>query len=171
FCSRIQVRLGEYNIDVQEDSEVVRSSSVIIRHPKYSSLTIDNDIMLIKLASAVEYTADIQPIALPSSCAKAGTECLISGWGNTLSNGYNYPELLQCLNAPILSDQECQEAYPGDITSNMICVGFLEGGKDSCQVRVDVGAEPWASHRQGDPGCVVCFSTWHQPDQSSQQPI
>ncbi|POI19391.1 hypothetical protein CIB84_016864, partial [Bambusicola thoracicus] len=130
---RIQVRLGEYNIDVQEASEVVRSSSVIIRHPKYSSITLNNDIMLIKLASAVEYSADIQPIALPSSCAKAGTECLISGWGNTLSNGYNYPELLQCLNAPILSDQECQEAYPGDITSNMICVGFLEGGKDSCQ--------------------------------------
>uniref|UniRef100_A0A803Y0A8 Peptidase S1 domain-containing protein n=1 Tax=Meleagris gallopavo TaxID=9103 RepID=A0A803Y0A8_MELGA len=131
--SRIQVRLGEYNIDVEEDSEVVRSSSVIVRHPKYSSLTLNNDIMLIKLASAVEYSADVQPIALPSACAKAGTECLISGWGNTLSNGYNYPELLQCLKAPILSDQECQEAYPGDITSNMICVGFLEGGKDSCQ--------------------------------------
>ncbi|NXJ16961.1 TRY3 protein, partial [Odontophorus gujanensis] len=131
--SRIQVRLGEYNIDVQEDSEEVRSSSVIIRHPKYSSITLNNDIMLIKLASAVVYSDDIQPIALPSSCAKAGTECLISGWGNTLSNGYNSPELLQCLKAPILSDQECQEAYPGDITSNMICVGFLEGGKDSCQ--------------------------------------
>ncbi|XP_048794903.1 trypsin II-P29 [Lagopus muta] len=133
YKSRIQVRLGEYNIDVQEDSEVVRSSSVIVRHPKYNSRTIDNDIMLIKLESAVEYTTDVQPIALPSACASAGTECLISGWGNTLSNGYYYPELLQCLNAPILSDQECQEAYPGEITSNMICVGFLEGGKDSCQ--------------------------------------
>uniref|UniRef100_A0A8C3C2X4 trypsin n=1 Tax=Cairina moschata TaxID=8855 RepID=A0A8C3C2X4_CAIMO len=45
----------------------------------------------------------------------------------------NYPELLQCLKAPILSNQECQDAYPGEITSNMICIGFLEGGKDSCQ--------------------------------------
>ncbi|NWI98346.1 TRY3 protein, partial [Crypturellus undulatus] len=45
----------------------------------------------------------------------------------------NYPEILQCLKAPILSDQECQAAYPGEITSNMVCVGFLEGGKDSCQ--------------------------------------
>lgn len=84
------MRLGEYNIDVQEDSEVVRSSSVIIRHPNYSSRTIDNDIMLIKLASAVDYSADVQPIALPTSCAKAGTECLISGWGNTLSSGSEY---------------------------------------------------------------------------------
>ncbi|XP_032058318.1 trypsin II-P29 [Aythya fuligula] len=133
YKSRIQVRLGEYNIDVQEGSEVVRSSSVIIRHPNYSSRTLNNDIMLIKLASAVEYSADVQPIALPTSCAKAGTECLISGWGNTLSSGTNYPELLQCLQAPILSNQECQDAYPGEITSNMICIGFLEGGKDSCQ--------------------------------------
>lgn len=89
------MRLGEYNIDVEEDSEVVRSSSVIVRHPKYSSLTLNNDIMLIKLASAVEYSADVQPIALPSACAKAGTECLISGWGNTLSNGCEYQHALQ----------------------------------------------------------------------------
>ncbi|NXK52616.1 TRY3 protein, partial [Chauna torquata] len=131
--SHIQVRLGEYNIDVQEDSEVVRSSAVIIRHPKYNSRTLNNDIMLIKLASTVDYSTDIQPIALPSSCAKEGTECLISGWGNTLSSGTSYPALLQCLKAPVLSDQECQQAYPGEITSNMICVGFLQGGKDSCQ--------------------------------------
>ncbi|KAH0508894.1 Cationic trypsin-3 [Microtus ochrogaster] len=45
----------------------------------------------------------------------------------------NNPDLLQCLNAPILSQSACQSAYPGKITSNMICVGYLEGGKDSCQ--------------------------------------
>lgn len=46
----------------------------------------------------------------------------------------DYPELLQCLEAPILSDSTCRSAYPGQITSNMMCLGFLEGGKDSCQV-------------------------------------
>uniref|UniRef100_A0A8B9R476 Peptidase S1 domain-containing protein n=1 Tax=Anas platyrhynchos TaxID=8839 RepID=A0A8B9R476_ANAPL len=123
YKSRIQVRLGEYNIDVQEDSEVVRSSSVIIRHPNYSSRTLNNDIMLIKLASAVDYSADVQPIALPTSCAKAGTECTESQTKpkivTALPAAY-YPELLQCLQAPILTNQE-------------FCIGFLEGGKDSCQ--------------------------------------
>lgn len=46
-----------------------------------------------------------------------------------------YPDTLQCLNAPVLSASACSSAYPGDITNNMICVGFLEGGKDSCQVK------------------------------------
>lgn len=46
----------------------------------------------------------------------------------------NYPELLQCLDAPILTQAQCEASYPGQITENMICAGFLEGGKDSCQV-------------------------------------
>lgn len=35
---------------------------------------------------------------------------------------------------PILSDSACRAAYPGRITRNMFCAGYLEGGKDSCQV-------------------------------------
>lgn len=46
----------------------------------------------------------------------------------------NYPDRLRCLDAPILSDTSCRKSYPGQITSNMFCAGFLEGGKDSCQV-------------------------------------
>uniref|UniRef100_A0A8C0H7H6 Peptidase S1 domain-containing protein n=1 Tax=Chelonoidis abingdonii TaxID=106734 RepID=A0A8C0H7H6_CHEAB len=112
------VRLGEYNIDVLEGDEQFINSVKVIRHPKYNSWVLDNDIMLIKLAT---------PAALNSRV------CLISGWGNTLSSGTNYPELLQCVDAPVLTEAECSDAYPGQITTNMICVGFLEGGKDSCQ--------------------------------------
>lgn len=54
----------------------------------------------------------------------------------------NYPDELQCLNAPILSATDCSAAYPRQITTNMICVGFLEGGKDSCQVKL----QPLLSH-------------------------
>uniref|UniRef100_A0A7N5KLK5 trypsin n=1 Tax=Ailuropoda melanoleuca TaxID=9646 RepID=A0A7N5KLK5_AILME len=44
-----------------------------------------------------------------------------------------YPDVLQCLQAPILPDSSCRNAYPGQITGNMICLGYLQGGKDSCQ--------------------------------------
>uniref|UniRef100_A0A8C6S1J1 trypsin n=1 Tax=Nannospalax galili TaxID=1026970 RepID=A0A8C6S1J1_NANGA len=133
YKSRIQVRLGEHNINVVEGNEQFITASKIIRHPSYSSKTLDNDIMLIKLSSPVTVNARVAPVSLPTSCAPAGTQCLISGWGNTLSNGVNNPDLLQCLDAPLLSQSACEAAYPGQITKNMVCAGFLEGGKDSCQ--------------------------------------
>ncbi|XP_020008474.1 trypsin-like [Castor canadensis] len=133
YKSRIQVRLGEYNINVVEGNEQFIDASKIIRHPSYNSNTLDNDIMLIKLSSAATLNSQVATVSLPSSCASTGTQCLISGWGNTLSSGVSNPDLLQCLDAPVLSNANCVASYPGQITSNMICVGFLEGGKDSCQ--------------------------------------
>ncbi|XP_036037169.1 anionic trypsin-2 isoform X1 [Onychomys torridus] len=131
--SRIQVRLGEHNINVLEGNEQFVNAAKSIRHPKFNSRTLDNDIMLIKLSSPVTLSARVATVALPTSCAPAGTRCLISGWGNTLSTGVNNPDLLQCLDAPLLSQATCEASYPGKITNNMVCAGFLEGGKDSCQ--------------------------------------
>ncbi|XP_077114246.1 trypsin-like [Ranitomeya variabilis] len=133
YKSSLQVRLGEHNIAVSEGTEQFISSSKVIRHGSYSSYTLDNDIMLIKLASAATLNSYVKAISLPSGCPSAGTSCLISGWGNTLSSGTNMPNLLQCVDAPVLTAAQCSSAYPGEITSNMICVGYLEGGKDSCQ--------------------------------------
>ncbi|KAM9327178.1 trypsin-like [Gastrophryne carolinensis] len=133
YKSSLQVRLGEHNINANEGTEQFINSAKVIQHGSYNSRTIDNDIMLIKLASPASLNAYVQPVALASGCAAAGTSCLISGWGNLLSSGSNMPSQLQCLDAPILTSAQCSSAYPGQITSNMICVGYLEGGKDSCQ--------------------------------------
>ncbi|XP_003227623.1 cationic trypsin-3 [Anolis carolinensis] len=133
YKSRIQVRLGEHNIMELEGGEQFVDSEKVIRHPQYNSWLLDNDIMLIKLKDRAELSTRIAPIALGKGCAATGTSCLISGWGNTLSDGVNYPDLLQCLDVPILSDEDCRNAYPGQITDNMICIGSLAGGQDSCQ--------------------------------------
>uniref|UniRef100_A0A8C6ES52 trypsin n=1 Tax=Marmota marmota marmota TaxID=9994 RepID=A0A8C6ES52_MARMA len=113
--NRLQVRLGEHDIEVLEGDEQFIQAAKIIRHPNFNKDTLNNDIMLIKLASP------------------ATISCLVSGWGNTLSFGVKYPSLLQCLDAPVLSDTACHNSYPGKVTNNMFCLGFLEGGKDSCQ--------------------------------------
>ena len=85
--SRIQVRLGEHNINVLEGNEQFVDAAKIIKHPDFVRKTLNNDIMLIKLSSPVTLNARVATVALPSSCAPAGTQCLISGWGNTLSFG------------------------------------------------------------------------------------
>ncbi|XP_072325069.1 trypsin-like [Scyliorhinus torazame] len=132
YKSRIQVRVGEHNIQVNEGTEQFIESSKVIKHPAYNYYNLDNDIMLIKLSTPATFNRNVGSIALPSSCAYAGEMCLISGWGNTMDNTVNDNEL-QCLDAPVLSDTDCHGSYPGMITSNMMCVGYMEGGKDSCQ--------------------------------------
>uniref|UniRef100_A0A8C0WRP9 Peptidase S1 domain-containing protein n=1 Tax=Castor canadensis TaxID=51338 RepID=A0A8C0WRP9_CASCN len=129
----IQVRLGEHNIKVIEGDEQFIKAAKAIRHPSYNSKTLDNDVLLINLSSPASLNSRVATVFLPSSCAPAGTQCLISGWGNTLSSGVKIPDLLQCLEAPRLSQAYCEVSYPGKVTSNMVCAGFLEGGKDSCQ--------------------------------------
>ncbi|XP_067094676.1 trypsin-1-like [Osmerus mordax] len=132
YKSRVEVRLGEHHIRVNEGNEQFISSARVIRHPNYSSYNINNDIMLIKLSKPATLNAFVQPVALPTSCAPAGTMCKVSGWGNTMSSSAN-GDKLQCLDIPILSFEDCDNSYPGQITNAMFCAGYLEGGKDSCQ--------------------------------------
>ena len=90
LSSRIQVQLGKHNLALTESTEQLISSSKVIRHSGYSSATLDNDIMLIKLSKPAQLNRAVQTIPLPTSCVATGTTCLISGWGNTLSNGSEY---------------------------------------------------------------------------------
>ena len=87
WSSGIQVRLGEDNINVVEGNEQFISASKSIVHPSYNQNTLNNDIMLIKLRSAASLNSRVASVSLPTSCASAGTQCLISGWGNTKSSG------------------------------------------------------------------------------------
>ncbi|KAI5612508.1 hypothetical protein C0J50_11777, partial [Silurus asotus] len=132
YKSRVEVRLGEHHIQINEGTEQFISSSRVIRHPNYNSATIDNDVMLIKLNKPATLNNFVQPVALPKSCPPAGTLCTVSGWGNTMSSTADSNKL-QCVQVPILSDKACDNSYPGMITDSMFCAGFLEGGKDSCQ--------------------------------------
>ncbi|XP_076135742.1 trypsin-3-like [Alosa pseudoharengus] len=133
YQSRMQVRLGEHNIKSTEGTEQFISAKAVL-HSNYSSQSQDNDDILIKLSKPATLNQYVSTVSLPSSCAwSAGTRCLVSGWGNTSGSGNYYPINLRCLEIPIISDSTCADTYPGgQITDNMFCAGYMEGGKDSC---------------------------------------
>uniref|UniRef100_A0A673IQL7 trypsin n=1 Tax=Sinocyclocheilus rhinocerous TaxID=307959 RepID=A0A673IQL7_9TELE len=104
-------------------------------HP--SPDTTDNDIMLIKLSKPATLDEFVKPVDLPKSCAPPDSMCRVSGWGITMNQICTFTpdsDKLQCLNLPIISDRDCNNSYPGLITGSMFCAGYLEGGKDVCQV-------------------------------------
>ncbi|XP_062255620.1 trypsin-like [Platichthys flesus] len=133
--SNVEVRLGEHDIWEPEGTEQHIMSAEFIRHPDYNPRTQDSDIMLIRLSRPATLNSFVRPATLPLKCASDGTMCQISGWGSLRASdeGSRYPNKLQCLEAPLLSDDTCFNAYPFQITENMMCVGYLNGGKDSCQ--------------------------------------
>lgn len=57
----------------------------------------------------------------------------VTGWGTTQEGG-SLPRVLQAVDVPIVHRDACNKQYNGKITRHMICAGFPNGGKDSCQV-------------------------------------
>ncbi|XP_060946859.1 trypsin-like [Limanda limanda] len=133
--SALAVSLGRDSLEGINLNNVSRSVIQIINHPDYNSATSDNDVSLLKLSSTVSFTNYIRPVCLAANGSdfQTGTTCWVTGWG-TINSGDSlpFPQRLQEVTVPVVSQTSCQESY-GSITSNMICAGLTEGGKDSCQ--------------------------------------
>uniref|UniRef100_A0A3B3TET6 Transmembrane protease serine 9-like n=1 Tax=Paramormyrops kingsleyae TaxID=1676925 RepID=A0A3B3TET6_9TELE len=122
----------------QQNQENVNPSHIIL-HPLYNSQTHDNDIALLKLNAAVNFTNYIQPICLADngSTFYSGTETWVTGWGDvSLNVSPRSPVTLQEVQTPVVGNGICSCLYEMvniTITDNMICAGLLQGGKGSCQ--------------------------------------
>lgn len=59
---------------------------------------------------------------------------IVTGWGATQEHGDVSVTLME-VTVPIQSNKECRQSGYGAsrITDNMLCAGFKEGKKDSCQ--------------------------------------
>uniref|UniRef100_A0A8D2L3B4 Enteropeptidase n=1 Tax=Varanus komodoensis TaxID=61221 RepID=A0A8D2L3B4_VARKO len=107
----------------------------IIINPHYNKRTKDSDIALMHLQFRVNYTDYIQPICLPDNSKQflPGTNCSIAGWGRIIHQG-SVANILQEAVVPLITRKKCQQQMPEyNITGNMLCAGYDEGGIDSCQ--------------------------------------
>ncbi len=113
-----------------------RSIKSITIHPSYNDSTLDYDIALIELQSAMTLTTQVVPIQLASSSDSRlynnGTLLTVSGWGH-IAYGGSAAIKLRKVNVPVVSSITCNSAY-GSITDRMFCAGNVaSGGIDSCQ--------------------------------------
>ncbi|PNJ41773.1 KLK6 isoform 5 [Pongo abelii] len=127
----LQVFLGKHNLRQRESSQEQSSVVRAVIHPGYDAASHDQDIMLLRLARPAKLSELIQPLPLERDCSANTTSCHILGWGKTADG--DFPDTIQCAYIHLVPHEECEHAYPGQITQNMLCAGDEKYGKDSCQ--------------------------------------
>lgn len=130
YKPEIDAVFGAYNLRTDSGERVPIKQIVI--HPNY--FVLDADIALLKLENSVTYP----PIALvtkDSPLEAEGNMAVAIGWGNTsaIKTRPAFLDELRQVTVPIVSNTTCVAISPFNITSNMLCAGFIEGIKDSCQ--------------------------------------
>uniref|UniRef100_A0A3B5M002 trypsin n=1 Tax=Xiphophorus couchianus TaxID=32473 RepID=A0A3B5M002_9TELE len=120
-----------------------RSVDQIVLHPNFQPDNYNNDIALLRLSEAAEFNWLVRPVCLPPdrpSSLLPNSLGLVAGWG--ISNASSTPspltsDLLQYVKLPVVPQDECQASYASrsvryNITDNMFCAGFFQGGRDTC---------------------------------------
>ncbi|KAF4009073.1 hypothetical protein G4228_000032 [Cervus hanglu yarkandensis] len=137
--STFNVTAGEYDLRYMEPGEQTLTIETIIIHPHFSTKKpMDYDIALLKMAGAFHFDQFVGPMCLPEPGEqfKPGFICTTAGWGRLNENGVA-PQVLQEVNLPILTQDECITALltlEKPISGRtFLCTGFPDGGRDACQ--------------------------------------
>uniref|UniRef100_A0A2K6GG58 Serine protease 8 n=1 Tax=Propithecus coquereli TaxID=379532 RepID=A0A2K6GG58_PROCO len=139
-----EVKLGAHYLDIYSQDASVSTLAQVIVHPSYREEGSEGDIALLRLRSSVTFSRHIRPICLPAANASFpnGLHCTVTGWGHTApSVSLLNPRPLQQLEVPLISRETCNCLYninanpeePHFIQQDMVCAGYVEGGKDACQ--------------------------------------
>lgn len=110
--------------------------SDVIVHPGFNSSTHENDIALLKIAGPISYP-NAKPIKLISAdnvtagFTDPGVMSWVTGWGLTNVNPEIFPNTLQKVQLPIVSNMQAATVW-GNIPYTDIMAGFLNGNKDAC---------------------------------------
>lgn len=129
-----------------DEGQRIRVSQIVV-HPGYLAGK-DPDIALLRLAQPAVLTGTagisgavgLVNLATPAepNLVAPDTFAMVTGWGDRTNGFSDYPNALHQVTVPLVSNDTCRAAYvahgfpPEQITDNLICAGFFEGGKDAC---------------------------------------
>ncbi|QQP37816.1 Trypsin-1, partial [Caligus rogercresseyi] len=126
----VKVVAGEHDLFVKSGDEQAVNVDQIIYHELYGSAGTNYDVCLLKLKSSLELGGKVKAVSLPKKDEVFSGDLVVSGWGTLYAGGPSSDEL-RAVTVQVVSDEDCEDAYPGMIDETMICAAAPE--KDSCQ--------------------------------------
>ncbi|XP_026666907.1 trypsin-1-like [Ceratina calcarata] len=128
---QLKIRIGSsfYN----KDGTLIDGITNVLWPNEYNMITYDFDVAVIKFPKPITMSASVKPISLAkaTSVVRPGQNAVVTGWGRLTENG-PLSDKLQSLTVPIIDLKECKKTSDS-VTDNMICAGYMAGGKDTCQ--------------------------------------
>lgn len=125
-AANIEAHIGAHSYDDlagDRHRQVHSSVRQIIVHSGYIPDLAANDLALLELTHAVEFSPTVQPAALPDPkmVLARNEEFLVSGWGRT-SNGDSHAQRLQFARLQLVSNAICRPLYnPFVIRDSTLC--------------------------------------------------
>ncbi|XP_067320961.1 granzyme A-like [Anolis sagrei] len=134
YSGTVKVILGAHSRKKPEHSKQSIAVAKQIPYSRYNAKRHENDLMLLQLEHSAEINRYVSTINLTQTFTdiKAGTQCLVAGWGRIHKTLPILPDTLQEVNVTVLDRRICSN-YRHRLTMNMVCAGDKKGGKGSCR--------------------------------------
>ncbi len=114
-----------------------RTVDRIVVHPRYGfdfAHDFAHDLALLHLSQPVEAGSAALLTADSLALAASGTLATVIGWGARSEDSreglLSYD--LQQVELPVVSEEDCTTSMGRMINENLLCAGYIEGGKDAC---------------------------------------
>ncbi|XP_045446137.1 trypsin, alkaline B-like [Melitaea cinxia] len=114
----------------------VASTNLLIIHPNYDTMTLNNDIAIIRIIGEFSFNDNVGVASMASYTPADNSPVWAVGWGSLYYNGPPV-DRLRHVQKWTVNQATCRDRYEeinDVITENMLCSGYLDvGGRDACQ--------------------------------------
>jgi hypothetical protein len=130
-ANEIDVVLGRHKLS-SSDGERIGVAEILI-HPVYVSWRLGSDLALLRLSQGSAQSTVLVDANKDVPAEARALRAAVTGWGATEDRWYG-SDVLREVSVPLVTRDVCNapEAYAGRVTSDMLCAGYLKGGKGAC---------------------------------------
>ncbi|KAL1251326.1 hypothetical protein QQF64_019122, partial [Cirrhinus molitorella] len=121
--------VGMHNLKQRRRGSDRISVKTYYQHPDFNEITLQNDIMLLRLKKEVKQNKNVKIISIPTKEGdiKADSVCSVAGWGRLSLKEGNSTRLME-VDVKIMNNTECKNKYKDKYSaSEMMCV-YGHGG-------------------------------------------